>query len=240
VSAKPPPQSHAPPNPIGPTRSTEGDESIEKIPTRFREAATGDHADVRGHDDVSVLRANHWGSATFSTQEPERWYATIPPTAALHFPWHDGGGSPLSLSLFLAGRFLLGWGEENRSRGQIYSLGRGRAWPRVRMRTSLGGFTRPSVFCWDSVEGAPRGPCGFCFARQVRGLLGTNDLASGAHPSATRHVTVRGVLSESLFARAHLPFSREKKGKRKGGVMGCAGVKCPIGPAGKETAQAHR
>jgi hypothetical protein len=28
-------------------------------------------------------------------------------------------------------------------------------WPRVRMRTILGGFTRPSVFCWDSVEGAP-------------------------------------------------------------------------------------
>ena len=44
-----------PPNPIGPTRSTEGDESIEKIPTRFREADTGDHADVRGRDDVSVL-----------------------------------------------------------------------------------------------------------------------------------------------------------------------------------------
>jgi hypothetical protein len=48
-----------PPNPIGPTRSTEGDESIEKIPTRFREADTGDHADVRGRDDVSVLRAIH-------------------------------------------------------------------------------------------------------------------------------------------------------------------------------------
>jgi hypothetical protein len=144
-----------PHNMIGPTRSTEGDESIEKIPTRFREADTGDHADVRGRDDVSVLRANHWGSAKFSTQETERWYAMVPPTAALHFPWFDGGGSPFSLSLFLAGRFLLGWGEENRSRGQIYSLGRGRAWPRVRMRTSLGGFTRPSVFCWDSVEGAP-------------------------------------------------------------------------------------
>jgi hypothetical protein len=48
-----------PPNPSGPTRSTEGDESIEKIPTRFREVDTGDHADVRGRDDVSVLRAIH-------------------------------------------------------------------------------------------------------------------------------------------------------------------------------------
>jgi hypothetical protein len=48
-----------PPNPIGPTRSTEGDESIEKIPTRFREADTSDHADVRGRDDVYVLRAIH-------------------------------------------------------------------------------------------------------------------------------------------------------------------------------------
>jgi hypothetical protein len=28
-------------------------------------------------------------------------------------------------------------------------------WPRVRMRTNLGGFTRPSVFCWDPVQGAP-------------------------------------------------------------------------------------
>jgi hypothetical protein len=36
-----------PPNPIGPTRSTEGNESIEKIPTEFCEADTGDHVDVR-------------------------------------------------------------------------------------------------------------------------------------------------------------------------------------------------
>jgi hypothetical protein len=48
-----------PPNLIGPTRSTEGDKSIEKIPTRFREADTGDHVDVRGRDDVSILRAIH-------------------------------------------------------------------------------------------------------------------------------------------------------------------------------------
>jgi hypothetical protein len=34
--------------------------------------------------------------------------------------------------------------------------------------------------------------------------------------------------------------SHAEKGKRKGGVMGCVGVKCPIWPAGKETAQAHR
>jgi hypothetical protein len=39
--------------------------------------------------------------------------------------------------------------------------------------SDLGGAARILVFCWDSVEGAPRGPCGFCFTRQARAFCWT-------------------------------------------------------------------